>query len=163
MTMADDARDTGKELTGRKVLFIAVSAFSVIIGVNIFMAWSAIGTFPGVEVKNSYVASQTFDADREAQEALGWDVSAEIIGSALQLNIIGLDGHPALVEAIDATLGRATERKDDQTLLFAETSTGAHVADVGALAPGKWDLRLTATALNGTHFRQRIMLFVPEG
>ena len=49
-------------------------AFGVIIGVNVVMATKAIGTFPGLEVKNSYVASQSFDKRRDAQEALGWDV-----------------------------------------------------------------------------------------
>ena len=49
-------------LTGRKVLLIAVVAFGVIIGVNVLMAVKAISTFPGLEVQNSYVASQVFDA-----------------------------------------------------------------------------------------------------
>ena len=49
-------------LTGRKVFFITAGAFAVIIGVNVTMAVLAVGTFPGLEVKNSYVASQSFDA-----------------------------------------------------------------------------------------------------
>ena len=53
-----------------------VAAFGVIIGVNLVLALSAVRTFPGLEVKNSYVASQTFDERRAAQEALGWTVSA---------------------------------------------------------------------------------------
>ncbi|MDZ4134978.1 MAG: FixH family protein, partial [Paracoccaceae bacterium] len=42
------------ELTGRKVLVITVSAFAVIIGVNLLLAYKAVSTFPGLEVKNSY-------------------------------------------------------------------------------------------------------------
>ena len=60
------------ELKGKHVLGIAVGAFGVIIAVNLVMAYQAISTFPGLEVANGYVASQTFDADRKAQEALGW-------------------------------------------------------------------------------------------
>jgi nitrogen fixation protein FixH len=54
------------EMTGRKVLAITVSAFGVIIAVNFLLAYKAVSTFPGLEVPNSYVASQTFDADRAA-------------------------------------------------------------------------------------------------
>ena len=67
------------EITGKHVLAITVSAFAVIIGVNVVMAWKAISTFPGLEVKNSYVASQTFDADRAAQQALGWTLVPEYL------------------------------------------------------------------------------------
>lgn len=160
--MANTTPDGGKELTGRKVLAIAVGFFAVIIGVNIYMATQAVGTFPGLEVKNSYVASQTFDADREAQEALGWDVSAALEGDNVTLKIIGMDGQPAMVEAIEGTLGRATQRTDDQVLTFAQNSLGTHVAPINTIDAGKWELRFVATAINGVPFRQRIDLFVPE-
>ena len=47
-----------RELTGGKVLAITVSAFAIIIGVNVLLAFKAVSTFPGLEVENSYVASQ---------------------------------------------------------------------------------------------------------
>lgn len=161
--MADTSTDTGKPLTGRKVFAIFAGAFALIIGVNVFMAYSAIGTFPGLEVDNSYVASQTFDADRAAQEALGWEVTAALDGNtAVQLNIIGPDGQPARVEAIEATLGRATERTDDQDLAFVQNDRGVHVASLEPLDFGKWELRFVATAANGVPFKQRIQLIIPE-
>jgi len=63
-----------RQLTGRHVLMIFVGAFTVIIGVNIALAYNAVRTFPGLEVKNSYVASQEFNTRRAAQVALGWTV-----------------------------------------------------------------------------------------
>ena len=66
------------QLTGRHVLAIAVASFGVIIGVNVLLAVNAVSTFPGLEVENSYVASQTFDVERKAQEALGWFAEAGI-------------------------------------------------------------------------------------
>ena len=42
-----------KPLTGRHVFAIFLIAFGTIISVNVFMAYSAIKTFPGVEVENS--------------------------------------------------------------------------------------------------------------
>ena len=52
------------KLTGGHVLAMFVAMFGVIITVNMILAFSAVKTFPGLEVKNSYVASQSFDRDR---------------------------------------------------------------------------------------------------
>lgn len=63
------------EITGRQVFGFTVGAFAIIIAVNVYMAYSAVSTFPGVEVPNSYVASQNFEAARDAQDALGWTLT----------------------------------------------------------------------------------------
>lgn len=161
--MVEQTTDGGKPLTGRKVFAIFAGAFALIIGVNLFMAWSAIGTFPGLEVENSYVASQSFDAEREAQEALGWTVAAALEGGdAVTLTILAPGGQPARVEAIEGTIGRSTQRTDDQLLAFVRNDLGAYVAPITPLDAGKWDLRFVATAANGVPFRQRIELIVPE-
>ncbi|MCI2400645.1 FixH family protein [Aliiroseovarius subalbicans] len=158
--MANEPDKEGRELTGKHVLIIVVSAFAIIIGVNLFMAFSAVGTFPGLEVKNSYVASQEFDQLRDAQEALGWDVSAEIEGDVLTLSILDPEGDPVEVLNLDGTLGRATHVNDDQTPDFSQSSTGSYVANVGQLDGGNWNLRMTATAPNGTPFQQRIVIYI---
>ena len=95
-----------REITGWHVLAITVSAFTVIIAVNLTMAWQAVATFPGLEVKNSYVASQSFDADRAAQEALGWEVSADVAGDRLELSILSSDGAPVELTARELALLR---------------------------------------------------------
>lgn len=164
MADIEETVDGGKPLTGRKVFAIFAGAFAVIIGVNVFMAWQAIGTFPGLEVDNSYVASQSFDADRAAQEALGWETSVEVVGDrdTLELTILAPGGQPARVEAIEATIGRATERADDQVLTFVQNDLGTHVAKIEQLDFGKWDLRLVAKAANGTVFKQRRQIYLRE-
>ena len=86
-------------ITGFKVLMFAVAAFGTIIAVNVFMAYKAVSTFPGLEVANSYVASQTFDADRAAQEALGWKVAQAYDGQNLTLQIRDAEGRPAWLRA----------------------------------------------------------------
>ena len=67
-----------KPLTGRKVFFITAGAFGVILAANLTLAFSAVGTFPGLETKNSYVESQNFNIDRDAQLALGWDADIRL-------------------------------------------------------------------------------------
>jgi nitrogen fixation protein FixH len=145
-------------ITGRKVFLGFAGAFGVIIAVNVTLAVKAVSTFPGLEVKNSYVASQSFDADRKAQERLGWTVTAAVAQGELTLAITGPDGRPAAPALIEAVVGRATERADDRTpaLAFDGTAWRAPVA----LDAGYWNLWLTAEAADGTAFRQRLSLYV---
>lgn len=150
----------GKELTGRKVLAIIVSFFAVIITVNLYMASQAIGTFPGLEVKNTYVASQEFDRNREAQEALGWTLTSTIAGTKLYMSISGADGALVAPDTIEATLGRSTHMRDDQDLTFVRDADGVYISEVGALAGGNWNLRLKAQAADGTLFQQRIVMYL---
>lgn len=148
------------ELTGRKVLAITVSAFAVIIGVNVAMAWKAISTFPGLEVQNSYVASQVFDAERKAQEALGWVLIPEYSAEegALRLTFTDEGGLPVLVDDLSVLVGRTTSSRDDKRPDFVREA-GVFSTPL-ALGPGKWMLHVKARATDGTAFQQRIDLFV---
>jgi nitrogen fixation protein FixH len=148
-----------KKLTGRHVAMITVSAFAVIISVNVFMAIKAVKTFPGLEVKNSYVASQTFDVERTAQEALGWKINASDVDGKLFVSITDADGVAVEAQTIVGTLGRATHTQQDQTPDFVFNGT-SYVAETGALALGNWNLRMEATAKDGTHFKQRVIIHV---
>lgn len=143
------------EIRGIHVLSGFVLAFGVIVGVNITLAVKAVETFPGLEVQNSYVASQTFDHDRAAQLALGWDVSASVDHDTLRL-AIQKDGVPVEPEIVSATFGRATTVAQDQTPALVFDGT-AFVAPVKA-GPGNWNLRLKARAADGTMFQQRIIV-----
>lgn len=146
-----------KPLTGRTVLMITVSAFAVIIGVNLTLAYQAVATFPGLETENSYVASQTFDADRKAQLALNWDAVALMTGDTLRLQL-RKDGMPVQATITSAVLGRATQVADDQDLEMVFDGQD-YVATV-IPAQGNWNLRLVAQADDGTTFRQRIIVKV---
>ncbi|MFK7751602.1 MAG: FixH family protein [Sedimentitalea sp.] len=147
-----------RELTGRHVAAIFIGAFGVIISVNLVLAFNAVATFPGLEVKNSYVASQEFDARRSAQQALGWSVRADARGGQVILSITDQAGAPVEVAKLSATLGRATHVKDDIEPNFIFDGT-AYVAPVD-LAAGNWNIRMVARAANGTEFSQRVILHV---
>lgn len=148
---------TDKPLTGRTVLIITVSAFSVIVAVNLTLAFQAVATFPGLETRNSYVASQNFDADRRAQLALEWDAVALMTGDTLRLQI-RKDGLPVQADIQSAVLGRATHVQDDQQLDLVFDGQD-YVAKVMPAA-GNWNLRLVAEAADGTAFRQRMIVKV---
>jgi nitrogen fixation protein FixH len=143
-----------RELTGRHVLAICVGAFGLIIGVNLYMAWQAVGTFPGLEAKSAFVVSQSFDADRAAQVALGWRADTRLADGTMTVHFAG--GGPA---ALTGTLGRATSRAEDVTLTFARVAPDLWSAPA-VPGRGQWVLYLTATAPDGTPWRQRVSVAV---
>jgi nitrogen fixation protein FixH len=148
------------EITGRQVLAVTVGAFGIIIAVNMVLAWKAISTFPGLEVANGYVASQDFDARKQAQLALGWQLTHVYRPGHLVLDFTDSDGLPAAVADLDVLVGRATEAKDDFKPVFNLIS-GEFVADV-TLPRGKWIVVVNAKAADGTLFNQRLDLLVQD-
>lgn len=151
------AASTGRPLTGRAVLGLFVAGFGIIIAVNIALAVSAVRTFPGLEVANSYVASQDFDVRRAAQARLGWRVSASYVPGRLTLMLTDREGSRLRPADIALRLGRPTEQADDLTAVL-DADLGADVA----LAPGRWRLDVTATAPDGTRFQKILLIRVPK-
>lgn len=145
-------------ITGPKFFAIFASFFIVIIAVNIVMATSAIETFPGLVVKNSYVASQSFDRDRAAQEALGWSVDATVDGDHIEIAITNANGAAVEPATVAATFGRPTTTRDDQELEL--TFDGSVFRGPIDYEPGQWRLWITATADNGTEFKQELQVHI---
>tara|TARA_R110000737_G_scaffold334158_1_gene352283 strand:- start:43 stop:516 length:474 start_codon:yes stop_codon:yes gene_type:complete len=154
----ENAVKPGFTLKGWHVLVGFVAAFSVIITVNVVMATQAIRTFPGLEVANSYVASQEFDTRRAAQEKLGWTVYADDADGWVHLRITDREGTSVRAKELQAVVGRATVRTQDVTPAFAYN--GSYYEAPLELAGGKWDVRINATAEDGTAFTQRVILHV---
>jgi nitrogen fixation protein FixH len=150
-----EAPKNGRELTGKKVLGIFVTMFGIIISVNLFMAYNAISTFPGMEVSSSYADSQTFDDRRFAQEALGWDASVGLDGDTLILTLVYEDGRPVFPAELDALLTRPTNQLEDQQLVLTRGPNGTLTAPV-SVSEGRWRLRLTGMARDGTEYRHNI-------
>jgi len=153
-------RAAPKEFTGKKMLAVMVTFFAVIISVNVYMAYSALNTFPGLEVENSYVASQQFDDRAAAQRALGWEVIFTREGDELVLDLRDSTGTAVTPASIDAVIGRPTFAGEDITLAFR--LVGDSYRAEAALAPGPWRLFLDVVAQNGTLFKKRLQLVVDE-
>jgi nitrogen fixation protein FixH len=146
------------EITGKHVFAITASAFAVIIGVNLVLAFKAVSTFPGLEVKNSYVASQGFNDREAAQEALGWTLTPGYDRGRMTLAFRDADGQPVQVQNLQVLVGRTTEASDDSFPAFIRDGD-LYTADV-PLQNGKWMVKVTATSADGTLFEQRSELFV---
>ena len=151
MTVARD----GRKLNGWHVLLMFIGGFAVIVGVNLTLAFKAVSTFPGLEVPNSYVASQSFDRRRAAQETLGWAATASYDAGRLQIDIRDRDGQAVYPDDLSVTVGRPTESAEDVT---------PHLDDDLSvpldLATGNWRVDVTAHAADGTLFEQHLVLRV---
>ncbi|SLN46582.1 FixH [Roseivivax jejudonensis] len=144
-------------LTGRHVFAIFALGFGTIISVNVALAVNAVRTFPGLETKNSYVASQVYEERRAAQEALGWTVAATGQDGRAEVALIDAAGRPAEVAAMRAVIGRATTDAGERDM----PAEGRARAGLD-IAPGYWRIDVTAEATDGTAFEQRLTLRVTE-
>lgn len=125
-----------RELNGRHVLAIAAGAFAIILGANIAMLVAAVGSFPGLVVKNSYVASQGWNERTAAQSALGWATAVSYSGGRLFVRIRGADGLPVQGLALEARLGRPSSDAEDRTVTLTSTPDGYSAEAL--LQPGVW-------------------------
>lgn len=154
------SQKASRPITGWHVLAIFLAFFGVIIAVNIGLAWKAVSTFPGLEVENGYVASQTFDVEMAAQKGLGWTLTPTYDAAADVVHLAFTDaaGRPVMLADLDVLIGRTTEAVDDRRPAFV-LADQVYSAPA-TLAKGKWMMAVTAHAADGTLFRQRIDLYV---
>ena len=145
-----------REFTGWHMLGLMLGMFGTIIVVNLWFAYNAVATFPGVEDRNAYVASQKFEAERQAQDALGWDVTTTLQDEVITVAILNADGNPVQPEVVRAIFGRPTHVNDDQVPDFVWNGSALTApVEVGS---GNYNLRLELLAADGTHFRRRFPL-----
>ncbi len=152
------SREPDRRLTGRHVLVIALAAFGTVIAANLTMLFAATGSFPGLVVENSYVASQGWDARAAAQEALGWRAETAWRDGRLVVLLRDADGRAIEDAAIEATVGRPTMAAEDRTVRLARAD-GGYAASV-PLSPGAW--RVEIRTVEGPAFTVADRLYVRE-
>jgi nitrogen fixation protein FixH len=130
-----------KAFTGWHMTAILVSFFGVVMAVNFTMAYFATSTFGGIQVQNSYVASQKFNgwlAEAERANALGWQADAELEESGrVRVRAIG----PGTAALLVATARHPVGRQPDKALTFTREADGSYLSRE-TLAPARWITRL---------------------
>lgn len=137
--------DDDHPFTGGHMLAVVFAFFGTIIAVNLVMAFLAAGTFPGLVVKNSYVASQNYNqalAETRAQAATGWRMTIATEGPVLTVSLADRDGTPLRHLAVTAAVGRPSTTQEDRTLALVDGPTGYRAAQ--PLAPGLWEVAVEA-------------------
>jgi nitrogen fixation protein FixH len=146
------------EITGRKIALIFCVGFATIITANMTLLYFALGSFPGLEVRNPYAESVSFDTRRQAQEKLNWTSSVSYRDGLLTLLLTEPDGGAVITPNLSLEVRRATSNDMDQKLEL-EFDGRAYVSRVD-LPAGNWQALISAKALDGTDFQRILPLFI---
>lgn len=125
-------------LRGIHVFWMVFVFFAVIVGVDTFFIVRAVGTFPGEEVKNSYVLGLDYNREverREKQADLGWSAQAGLqadAGNLLVLRIADRDQAPVSGLSVSATFHVRGQGNDERDVTLSEAAPGRYVAAISA-------------------------------
>jgi nitrogen fixation protein FixH len=154
-----------REFTGRDMLFLMIAFFAVVVSVNMAMAVIASGSWTGLVVKNSYVASQQFnEKTAELERSAAMNVHASLayqIGEVVvQLN----DSSGAMLNANTLTLriGRPSYDGEDRSLAMSCSADGTCRAQA-VLGPGIWSGEVEAELSGLGRWSRAVRLIVREG
>ncbi|MEF2072519.1 FixH family protein [Consotaella aegiceratis] len=142
-----------REFTGKHMALIMVGFFGTIIAVNFAMAFAATGTWSGLVVENSYVASQHFNEKLAAvkrQKELGWTAKFDVHEHRVSVDLRDETGNPP-AETARIVMTRPTTDTDDHILTAALDGDGRLTADAD-LGPGLWDATFEAVGRDGEPF-----------
>lgn len=144
------------ELRGAHVLIGLLAFFAAIIAVNVAFAVVAVRTFPGEDVRRSYLQGLRYNdtlAERRAQAAFGWRASAVLDaradGAVLNVALAAPDGRALDGLTLRGDLQWPTDSRLDQTLAFEPLGGGVYAARLGELPSGRWRLRARAENAEG--------------
>lgn len=153
---------SGREFTGTHMAIWICSFFGVVIAVNIVLAVFANSTWTGLIVKNGYVASQEYNgvlAQARAQASRGWNAALSRNGDQLKLELTGPDGNPIQGLAVTAKVSRPIHENENDKLDFEAAANDGYVARLD-LAPGQWDIDVTASGGTGPEWRRIWRLWI---
>ncbi|MDN2567583.1 FixH family protein [Aquibium sp. A9E412] len=162
--MANRASNPG-QFTGRHMLLLMLAFFGVIITVNVTMAVFASTSWSGLIVKNSYVASQKFNAkaaEGRAQAALGWQGRLEIADGAIRYRLVDGDGRALPLGTVTASFRRPVSVDDDRTVTLAAQDRTLHAA-AERLGDGVWIAEILSDAGLERPYRDVRRIVIREG
>jgi len=136
---------SGKELKGWHVLLIMLGFFGVMFAVNGVFLYHAITSFPGEDVKKSYVQGLNYNdtlAARAAQAELGWSAEAGLQDETLVFRLRDAEGAALSNYVVIGEIRRTATQDADQAIIYSARPNGEYVADASGLAPGQWSLRI---------------------
>ena len=135
-----------KKLKGWHVLLIMLGFFGVIFAVNGVFLYHAVTSFPGEDVKKSYVQGINYNqtlAARAAQAELGWRAEAGLQDDTVIFRLSDADAQPLSNYTVIGELRRLATQEADQVLAFRAAPGGEYIAPSGTLEAGQWRLRIS--------------------
>lgn len=142
--------------TGWHFLACMIVFFGIDIAINVGFVVQSIRTFPGEVADDPYEAGVAYDhtlAREAVEQKLGWLASVGSAatggkGEAILARWTDRSGRPLSGLTVTGLLRRPATEQEDSSLRFTEIAPGAYRA-VAAVAPGAWDLDVTAADSRG--------------
>ena len=153
------AAKTAGPVRGRHVLMAVAGFFALVIGLDsLFVVW-AVGSFPGEISERPYEDGLAFNRTleaRRAQAALGW--TAKVVQGArpgeISVRFADAAGAPLKELRVKAAFARPATQAGARSTTLRMQEAGTY-AGGPTLAPGAWDLTLTAVDERGRGFEAR--------
>ena len=156
--------DDQHPFTGRHMLAIVVLFFGVTVTVNLVMAFMATGTFPGLVVENSYVASQHYNdylREARAQQQTGPKMQMAFGDGLVSVRFVGADGEPMRGLAVTALIGRPSSTAEDRHIDLVAAGGDYRAAE--PLPPGNWLVDVEAFQGDARLYREQQRIYVRPG
>jgi nitrogen fixation protein FixH len=141
----------GFEVRGWHVLAAMLAFFGFVIAVNVAFTIAAVRSFPGEDVRRSYLQGLHYNrtlAERRAQAALAWSATAHLVardeGPALEVFLADRRGQPIDTASLTGELQWPTDARFDRAVTFNPAGEGRYFARLGELPAGRWRLRARA-------------------
>ncbi|MQX38022.1 FixH family protein [Roseospira navarrensis] len=164
-TASDSGRGTRQR--GWWIPYTFVLGFMVVLGANMTMLYFATSTFSGLSTRQAYVEGLAYNdkvAQEEAQEALGWTWTADLVGvdrdgdvrrATLRLDGRDAENRPLSGASVTAEIRRPAEQGMDQTVSFVPVGEGGYETAVTLPKPGQWDMLFTVQRGDDTFVMRR--------
>lgn len=157
-----DHKPAHKPFTGHHMLAIVCTFFAIIIIANGTMAYYATSSWTGLVVKNSYVASQKYNAHLQSardQLEIGWTSRLEYDSSRLNFDLQDRSGNAISSAQVSARLERPVGTFEDVEITLIETVPGTYRSKT-TLGSGAWNATVIARQAGKPDYTQIFRLSV---
>ncbi|MFC7290520.1 FixH family protein [Hirschia litorea] len=151
-----------KQITGYHVLFILLSFFAIVFGVNALFITKAISSFPGETSKKSYLQGINYNEtleENQKQNLLGWTAQIGVTQSnspktTKHLVSAFYDQEKQALRDLDVTAHLVQFSNDHLTFetQLSKDSIGNYSADLKMIPSGRWRVSLKAVSNSGETF-----------
>ncbi|RYZ09272.1 MAG: hypothetical protein EON61_12390 [Alphaproteobacteria bacterium] len=140
-----------KGLRGVHVLWMTVSFFALIIAADAYFIVRAVGSFPGEQVRNSYVLGLDYNREveeRARQAELGWKAEAGVVQGDQNVLVVRMADDaqsPVTGLHVSATYFIAGDGREEHKLTLAEGAPGEYSSEIPAAESGRAEFRIAAS------------------
>jgi len=150
-TLSPPLETDGKILKGHHVLFWLLGFFGLMFVVNGVFLWAALSSFPGEDVRHSYLQGLQFNKTIESfkhQQDMAWKAELGLVeepdGDVLIARILDADGLALPSRNVTVELRRAATQDSDIFLDMQPVGSGEYRAALPVLSKGAWHVALNA-------------------